>query len=858
MTEMSKPHPPKWANRFLAWYCNSELLEQLQGDVHELFYWRLAEKGHSAAKRQFIWDVLRLFKWSNIKRKKRKTQNFNNMGMIKNYFKIGLRNLWKQRMPSTINIIGLSLAIGCCLVAFKWIEQVFVSDSFHSKSDQIFLLTPTKMVDGDQKRLGYIPSDWSEEFGLDASGVKDKTRVSYGTPMVKSGKIDWPELVTYVDAGYFRMFDFKMIYGSGESINDLGSVIMSESQAEVYFGQEFPLGKQIMINQKTYVVSAIIADAPKNTSLRHGILLNHKIKEQEYDKLFRSWVFVEIDESSRTAVELAFNQVMGQYNDTHEDNPYTSIEFESLNTMAHNSLEVSGGLGSPVPIEPVILLACIGGFMLTLATFNYINVSISMAMKRMKEIGVRKVIGSKKRQLITQFLVENLLLIVVAVAIGLLLAAAYFLPGFNQISGSNLEMNMLAHGNLWIFLLVLILFITVASGAYPAFYVASFKPVNIFRGNQNTKSKRRFTGVLLSFQMTLAIVTIMAAVMFVYTNKVQQKADWGYTHQDKWGMRYLPSLPKSAIDEAILALPEVQSISRTVDVIGDTWQDQSTYLPDGRSFETAYFEVSNNYLDHLGIELVAGRYFSAELTSENDKSVIVNERFMKTHQGNFEPNMIVNFDSTEYRVVGVVKDFHYRPFNTDIIPAIFIKKPDSLQQSVSIKVNTTDMASLRLKFEEILEELAPDDRHIIYAYSEVFDSYFEETKGMQDIMVFVATLAILLSSMGLYGLVSVSVSSRMKDFGIKKILGASGFELSKDVYKRFAWIIGIAIVLGGTISVFLIGVLLESLYSGNQQQIGILPLLFGGFILASVAYITIYTQIFQVKRMNPASTLRVE
>lgn len=858
MTKKSNHHPPRWADRFLEWYCNKELLEQLQGDVHELYYWRMAEKGHSAARRSFIWDVLRLFKWSNIKRKKSKSQKFNNMGIIKNYFKIGLRNLWKQRMPSTINIIGLSLAIGCCLVAFKWIEQVLVRDAYHSKADEIFLVTPTRMVEGDQKRFGFIPSDWSEEFALDASGIVDKTRVSYATPNVKSENKEWIDRVSYVDEGYFRMFDFKMIYGSGSSINDLGSVIISESQAKVYFGDEFPLGKKLEINGKTYVVNGVVEDEPNNTSLRNGIMLNHKIKEQEYEGLFRSWIFVQIDKKSQETVDRAFTQVMEKFNDTHPDNPYTSIQFESLNTMAHNSEEISGGLGSTIPIEPVILLACIGGFMLTLATFNYINISISMAMKRMKEIGVRKVIGSKKRQLITQFLIENLLLVVVAVVLGILLASAYFLPGFNQISGSNIDMDILTHRNLWGFLIALILFITIASGAYPAFYVASFKPVNIFRGNQNTSGKRKFTGALLTFQMTLAIVTIMAAVMFVYTNQMQLKADWGYAHQDKWGIVYPDGVSKSAIDKAILALPEVESISRTNDIIGDTWQDQPTYMPDGRRFETAYFHVGNDYMDHLGIELVAGRYFDKNLNSENEKTAIVNEQFMKSHEGEFEPDMIVNFDSIEYRVVGVVSDFHYRPFNTKIIPAIFIKKADSLSTIVSIQVNETDKTVMRAKLDAILDEIAPDQRHIVYAHTQVFDNYFDETIGMQNIMVFVAILAVLLSGMGLYGLVSVNISSRIKDFGIKKILGATGFELSRDVYRRFAWIIGIAIVLGGTISVYLIGTLLESFYAGNQQNIGPVPLIFGGLILISVAYITIYTQVFQVKRMNPAETLRVE
>ncbi len=857
--EVSKP--PRWADRFLSWYCNPKLLEQIQGDVHELFYWRLEEKGLQKARRSFAWDVIRLFRWSNIKRKSNRTQNSNNIAMFKNYFKIGVRNLWKQRMPSTINVVGLSLAIGCCLVAFLYTEFQNNRDQFHEKGDQIYLLTHNAFVDEEVRRYGYMSWAISDQIREEIPGVNNVLKYSNTNVELKIDDRKFSQSVAFTDSGFFDTFSFPIVYGSNDVLTNPKEMAISEEVAERYFGTEYPIGKiiQLEINDVTeeFEVAAVFKRPKKNGSLRPTMVVRYEWRRAGRAlRDINAHTFVEVEEGidmdafvrnlqPLVAVQQGFNQTR----------KYEALGLEPITTMAKNSQSINSGLGSMPPRAPMILLACIGLFMLTLATFNYINIATVMATRRVKEIGIRKVIGSTRSQLIVQFLTENLILCTLAVTLGCLLAVGFFIPNFNQISGSNISLDLAHHWPLQKFLVGLLLFLSFASGAYPALIVSRFKPVKIFRGSEKVGGKRRFTMSLLTFQFILAMITIVAGVSSVQNNGMYEAMDWGYNHEDKLVIEVSGS-KIAAFRSEILKHPNVEGVSGSYNSLNKHWDFEEMQVGE-LSYEGQYMKTGVNYPEFMGVALISGRYFDESLPSDLSSSILVNQAFMRDFQLEKMDNQLVTIDSVNYTIVGVLEDYYYGSFQDGIEPAVFKAIPDSMYNCLTIQASEGSVFKVRDELKKTWETQYPDEPFESHFQSEVRAREFEDMRGVKNVLVFTASLATVLAAMGLFGLVSLSVTAKFKDYGIKKVLGASAIALLRDVYKQFSFIVFFAVVAGSLAAVKVVGLLLSSVY-GTYAPIDVIPLGLAAILLLSVAVLTINIQMRRVRLMNPAETLRSE
>jgi putative ABC transport system permease protein len=858
--------PPRWADRFLSWYCNPKLLEQIQGDVHELFYWRLEEEGYSNAKRSFVWDVFRFFRWSNIKRRSSNKTQFNNTAMFKNYFKIGLRNLWKQRLPSTINILGLSLAIGCSVVAFKWIESTYTKDDFHENLDDLFLVTHWEDLEVNKGRAGSTDNRLTREILSSVAGIKYSSRYgSNGNLETKQGEKLTSNYAYFVDPEYLDMFSFEFIAGDPNTLNDDGNIIIDESTSTRFFGNELAVGKILEMKigdaWKPFQVGAVVKDKPNNSSLRNNTLINYIHLEQLYSSQNREWntnFFIQKQSDTKPSdLEVSMNALLPIFNKDQEEGSYLSFQLEPLTTMATNAYEIFGGVGFASPTAPNVLLASIALFMLILATFNYINISMAMAMKRMKEIGIRKVIGSKRKQLISQFLIENFILCALSMMLGVFLAGGLFLPWFNNIAGGDLQVNILGHKNLWKFLGGLLIFITLASGLYPAIVASSFKAISIIKKERMSNGNGLLSGVFMTFQMILAMITIVGAVMCIYTNQVNQSRDWGYDQYNKLTVTVPDSKYFEVFREALDSDPSITkvasskaSIGRQLNGVPFKFEEQLNYAE--------LFDVGYDIPNLFQFELLEGRFFDKTLASDVDKALVVNEAFMNAFQLDFkEEGIPILLDSAQYTIVGVVKDYHYWAFDEKIRGAAMRVVPTTEHRLLVLEMREGDILAQRDALMNSLGALAPDYNINISVQELTFDDYFRDLKGIRNILLFTAIMAITLAAMGLYGLVNINVSTHIKDFGIRKVLGANGFQLAQPVYKKFRNILGLAVLIGGSLAVLVVQLLLETIYA-YSAPIGILPISGAALILLLVAFITLNLQVARVKKLNPAETLRMD
>jgi len=860
--------PPRWPDRFLEFYCNPNRLEQIQGDAYELFYMNLEERGLAFARFRFFIHVLSFFRWGNIRRSKSTYQTYNQGSMLKNYFKIGWRNLIKQKGTTFISVFGLACAVGCCLVAYLFIAQIWFKGMNQPNKDEIFQLTYTAEGENGLETYGVIAEPVSELIPDKLSQVKSHTRISVDFSILIHNNESYNQRSMFVDPAFMDMFVYRMDYGYPGALMEPDQVILTHELSEKLFGTTHPIGQELSLvvngEEKRYTVGGVLADLNDMDMFNFDLLVNittHPnatldlpLKDAWNSEL---WTFIQVEDGTDISqMKSGLAEMTSIQNTIDPEKPYKSVQLEAFTDLVRNSDQIERGVVGFLAIAPQILLAVIASFILILAVFNYINISVLMASRRLKEIGVRKVIGSRRSQLVFQFLSENLMVCFLAIFLGCLLAGFIFLPGFNEIASKNLKIDLFRDGYIWIFLGAMLLFITLVSGLYPAIYVSSFKPLNILKGNQKIGSKSVFTSVLLTFQFTLAIISIVAGVAFVQTNYINENRDWGYDSSDKIIVNVPSSEDYLPLKNKLSALASVTEVSGSQDFVGD-WIREEQLVFNDEKYEISLLNAESNYPEVLDLKLKGGRMFNPELISDMQESVIVNQTFIDQLGLEFPLDEKIELDSMSYSIVGVVEDFHTIFFQSAIDPIVIRASPDTTFNFLTLKMTAGMAESSMESIKKIWHETIPRGLFTGKLQTEVFDREFTDVQGVRNILLFSAILAVILASLGLFGLVSLNMNSHIKDYCIRKVFGANLGDLSLKLLKRYLIIWAIASVLGGAFSVIIISNFLDSFFAFHSG-VGVFPIGFGLVILLLVIAATVGSQIWKIVKANPATILKAE
>lgn len=868
MDNKRKYNPPRIADRFLEFYCLPERLEQIQGDAYELFYMDLEEKGLAYARLRFIVHVFSFFKWSNIGFSKFIPQRTTNGMMIRSYFKIGWRNILKQKGTTFISVFGLSCAVGCCIVAYSFIANIWFKGLNQPNKDEIFQLVYTTEETEGLVTYGTVAEPISELIENNLNQVKNQTKVLLGFPLLIKNNESFFQRSLYVDPSFMEMFEYRMEFGYPGALNEPDQVILTHQLSEKLFGDRYPIGQDLALvvngEEKLYQVGGVLEDLRDMDMFTFDLLVNFDSHPNAISDLPMKdawskelWTFIQVEEGAdipRIESEMkAFTQVQNQVN---PEKSYTKMGLIAYPDIIYNVGKIKRGVRDFLGIGPQILLGTIGFFILLLAVFNYINLSVLMASKRLKEIGVRKVIGGIRSQLIFQFLSENLLICFFAVFLGCLLAGFIFLPGFNEIASKNLQIDLFRDKNIWIFLGAMLFVITLISGLYPATYLSSFKPISIFKGNQKIGSKSIFTSVLLSFQFTLAIISMVAAIAFVQTNYINANRDWGYSSTDKIIVNVPDSKNYFPLKNKLSALTSVLEVSGSQDYVGSWIREKEVELG-GENYSINFLNSEANYPELLGLELKQGRMFNPNLMTDTQESLLVNQTFLDQFGFEFPLDQTVTIDSAKYHVIGVVSDFHTTFFKNAIAPMAIRASPDSIFNYLTLKMNPGSAEGSMESVKKIWHETVPMGLFEGKLQTEVFEREIADVNGVATLISFSATLSVILALLGLFGLVSLNMTAHIKDYCIRKVFGASIEDLSKKLMKRYLIIWGIAAVIGSVFSAFFITSFLDSFFAFHSG-VGIVPLGFSLFILLGVIISTVASQIWKVIKANPAMILKSE
>ncbi len=859
--------PPKWADRFLSFYCNPDLLEEIQGDCYELFDRAVQNGKPTAAKWIFIWNVLRFFRWSNIKRSK--TQNrMNQLGMFSNYFRVGLRNMTKHWSVAFINIFGLAIAISLAITTFLFIDFQLNMDQFHSKKDQIYQIV-NRVNDGEGTALwGDSPLLLGPQLQAEHPAVENVVRFEFQYGNMRHDKKVFSEFVTFVDQGYFDMFDFDIKYGNRNALKDKRNIVLSEALSIKYFGEENPVGEQVSIKYangtiQQYVIGAVMTKFPATAAVSSSLLVPidnfYDLElEQNYDwSYFTDATFVELKKGTDpNALQPVLAGYKSLQNNSKSKWAIQDFELISLNGLALRGFDIDGSIAEASHPAGRVALSVLAGILLILACFNYMNIAVASATKRLKEIAMRKVMGGARGQIIVQFLFENLIQVAIALLGGLALSYFVMLPGFNKMIPITIPFEFSSLPVLVLFFLGMLIIIGLLSGAYPALYISKFQPTSIFKGKAKFGGKNLFSRILLGFQFFFSFSTIVGSLIFVDNARYLAQKDWGYDPSGVLSIAINNETEFQALRDAAASMPEVKQIAGSKGHIGRS----NTYTNVDQlesKMGTFVYKISPDYFDAMRIRLKEGRFFNRNSTTDQENAIVINEKFAAKMGWEDPLSEWVTYDSTRREVIGVVEDFHYNMFYDDIDPVMFTLEDQKAYDYFIVQADHQSLQQLQSHLEEAWLLVAPNDPYLPKFQSDVFDSFFLENRANVIIISVIAGIAIILTALGLFGLFAFNIRKKLKEFSVRKVLGARPLDIIRIASKEYFWVIIISMVLGMPAGYLLINQLIQSIYP-SPSEAGPLPFVVSLLIVMVTVALTIAGQVLRATRVNPAETLRSE
>ncbi len=788
--------------------------------------------------------------------------------MLQNYFKVALRNLFRNKLYVLINVLGLGLALACCIIAYLNWKYNNDFDAFHTQKDYLFRVEVFKETN--DQLYGIAPLPLGDAAVKDIPGVQQSFRLNTSSVVVKSGNDVFNERVHYGDENFLDLFDFEIVQGDSKCLSDKSKIILTEMMAVKYFGNENPVGATLLLNpgkedETSLTIGAVMKDFVLNSSIRFNFLThfdNQFYQGKPMDdtdwSLFTGVNFLKLrDPSQAPEIAKSLNKYVAVQNAAREDWPVKSFVLEPLATVSDGSRNLRANWlyqeFPPAAVWGPIVMAIL---LLLTACLNFTNTTISLSNQRLKEMGVRKVMGGTQRQLIGQLLSESFVICILALFAGIAFVD-FLLPPYNEMwSYLHLEAHYFENPPLLIFMGLSLFIAVILGGAYPAFYISAFNPTNIFRGSVKFGGSNLFSRILLGVQVMISLVAVVSGIAFAQNAIFQKTTDLGYEHQD---VLVVPTFEEGTFESF---RSTIQNNSKILASSGTRhhldWYDARTdYEVQGEKHESFYYGIGENYFEVMDMEIVDGRFFDKERQLDYENSLVINETFAKFHQWDNPIGQKITLDSVEHSVIGVAQDFMYEGFFDPVEPTMLkLVKPEKFNFWV-VEANPENMLALNNELKDAWTPLFPFKPYEGFFQSELMEEDLMVTENIAIINFFLAIVTILLSSAGLFALVSLNILKRLKEIAIRKVVGASTGNIAYLINKNYIWIFLVAAVGGSIGGSFLSKMLLSSIYA-THVDVSIIVLIIGSLTIFLIAGLTIGYKIFQVAKTNPSDILRAD
>lgn len=811
-----------------------------------------------------------LINFGSLARKtSRQGEPINKITMIQNYFKLALRHLMADKLASGINILGMSIAIGMCITVYLFLRGLLTADHFHANGEHIYMVEHTIENEGETETWGIAPALLAPALEAQFPQVERAARVENEWVKVYAGQDVFEEKFSFADTAFFSMFSFPLLEGKPAALARPGAVVISYDLAEKLFPDENAMGKTITVGlglteKKVFTVGGVAQKFPGNTGLRFSILAGYEQMAALGRTLPDNWAamagstFVQLKPGAKVAaLEKSMAPFVEAHNAANPDLKILSFVFDNLKNPNPGAYKV---IRRPTEaLHPLAYWAFggIAGLMFALSCFNYINISLSQAAKRLKEIGIRKAVGGRKAQLVWQFMSENLLLCSIAFLFGLALTSSLFIPFFNNIFVEKISLDFSGGIGIWLFMLVLLLFTGVASGAYPALYVSSFQAASIFRGKSSFSTKSKLTKVLLCLQFVLAFSTVITGVLVVNLAEYWKKMPWGYQPEQTLVVRLDEPGQFEKLRNEALRNPNITHIGSAASHVGESLESVEAKI--GRQEKKIVrYEVGAGYFEAMGLQLAQGRFFDANRIVEDELSVVVNEALLAENEAEAALGGQIHLEGKAYNIAGVVNDFKMLGTAANRPCAFFLSPADKLAY-LALRYKPGAGAQVESFMKTAWEKLGSSVPFLFFHQELVFDAEYQAFDNLAKAFTYLAGLALLIACMGLFGLASQNYATRLKESGIRKVLGASVRHIILKANRSFISLLLVASMLATGICFggFLLFLSMAEEFTGEVRH-GVFPYLLANGLVFAAATLAVGWQSYRLAKAAPADSLRVE
>ncbi|MDO5970848.1 ABC transporter permease [Flavivirga aquimarina] len=801
--------------------------------------------------------------------------------MIRNYIKIAWRNLIKNKAISSINIIGLAIGIASCLLIVLFVLDELSYDRFNERKDEVFRVVFRANVNGELIKEAVVMPPVAQTLKQEFPEVVDATRfkripspkVSYEKNNYRNGKF------AYVDPNFFDVFTLPIIKGNKVApLDKPNTIVLTKNEAIKYFGKEDPIGKILLVNDLQFEITAIIDNMPNNSHFHFDMLasmvgysaakntswmnsgfytylvlkkgLDYKSLESKFSAIIEKYMGPQMkEETGMTFAEFTKDNQLGLFLQ-----PLTDIHLNSDFSSA-STLEQGGDMKS------VYIFCSIALFMLLIACVNFMNLSTASATKRAKEVGVRKVLGSKKSQLIGQFLTEAFFSTAAAMLLAVILIVI-MLPFFNNLFDKELQMTYLLEPQIVFTLVSLLIVISLLAGVYPAFYIASFKPIAALKSKfLSTGNKKGVRSGLVVFQFVISAGLILATLIVDKQMTFIQNKDIGYNKKQLLVLResYFLGPNQTSFKNQILTDPRVERVTSSGHVPAGVTNNSVTGIYVNQKFDRRVniFYIDDEYIPTMGMKLIEGRNFSNNFGADS-LNIIVNETTINKLGYGSNPigkTMIigVNDDLKTFKIIGVVKDFHFRSLHQKIEPLIMLNKSSS---GLIVRAKGADMSGLITSISKLWNNYQVNEP---FTYTLLDDSYNETymaEQRMGTILKIFAILTIFIACLGLFGLVTFTTEQRFKEIGVRKVLGSTVSQIVLMISEYFIKLVMVSFAIAFPLGYYSMNIWLQDF--AYRTKIEWPTFLIAGFITICIAFITISFRSIKAAQTNPIKSLRTE
>ena len=790
--------------------------------------------------------------------------------MFRNYILVTFRNLYKNKVYALINILGLGIALSICIVAYFNHMFGYDFDRYHENFEEIYRVTSDRQMQDRNQEFGIVPLPLGPEIKKDLPAVSGAARFMGSYSPVKVGINTFNRRISYVDADFLDIFTTQMISGNSSAILDPNNVLISEEMATALYGKEEAIGQAITIfnddNQEfTYTVAGIMKDLPQNSSFRIDILSHienfftmWKMEDTNWEQ-FARLLFLQIpDPQSLPRVKEGLDTYIGAQNKANESftiSGFNLVPMEEVNRRSRETWSNSlyPGLHPAAVLAPLLMALT----MLLIASFNFANTAIASAGKRLMEIGIRKMAGGDRKQLLIQFLIENYIVCFLALLVGIA-GATILVPAYGSMwEYMTLTLSFSQYPGFWVFLVILLLFTGFVAGAYPALYISSFRPLKILQSRTRLGKGGPLAKLLLGFQFTISLLSIVSGVIFSMNAMYQEKVDLGYARKELMVVAINPEHFTSYY-EAIIQHPKVISAAGTQEHIGFGWYKR-TIEDEDQELEVNVMDVGPRYLQTMGLTVMDGRIFHPERReADRGVSIVVNQMMVDAFGWeNPVGKQIRMNDTIQYRISGVVKDFFSGGLWTKIEPMMMKLPREDSYRTMAVRAQKEDLPEVLEFLRETWVKMIPN-----YPFEGMYqeDTLEEEkaiNRSIKQLYIFLAIVATILSMIGLYTLVSLSILNRTKEIGIRKVMGSPIPRIWLVLSKGFMINLAISSVIGCVGGYYLSLMMLDSIWDyWLDFNAGIY--IYSVLIILVATAATITGKVYQAALQNPVSCLRYE